>query len=766
MNRTEHGPKNLAARVGGWSARHRWRAMLIWLVFVAVAGAIGSILGTTGMVSYEDENGDSRRAQQILEDAGFNDTASETIVIQARNGTLSLEDPAFRATVRDVARAVEATGEVEQVRTPLDAESPTPINEDGTTALLVFDINGSLETSVERVAPVLDSVDQVGDDHPDFLVEEAGTASAARAVSSATSDDLREAELVSLPLTAIILLVAFGTLLPVLIPITLSMTSFVAATGLLALTSRLMHVDEATTNLMLLIGLAVGVDYSLFYLNRAREERGKGLSKQRSLEIAAATSGRAVLISGVTVIIAVAGLFITGNGVFMGFAQGTILVVLTAVVGSVTILPAILSVLGDGVDARLVHGIVRVATRGRVTWPRRIGIRTHGGRMWRAVLGAVLRRPVVSVALSAGALVALAIPATDLKTGQVGLDDLQGDFPIVETFDRIERAFPGATDPASVVLRAPDASATQMRTAIQDFREAALSAGVGNEPFEVETSADGTVANISMGIPGEGPQDERSVEAVETLRQTIVPETLDHLPGAEALVTGSVAGTMDFNEQMSRTVPMVFGSVLLLAFVLLLVSFRSLVIAIKAIILNLLSVAAAYGVLVLVFQRGLGEELLGFNSTGVIVNWLPLFLFVILLGLSMDYQVFIVSRMREAHDRGMPSDQAIAYGITATAPVVTCAALIMVAVFSVFVTMSLLSFVQMGVGLAVAILIDATIVRAVLLPASMKLLGDWNWYLPGLLSWLPELSPSGQDPEAEQVGATERDRGRDPVRAG
>ncbi|MEV4293541.1 MMPL family transporter [Microbispora rosea] len=731
---------NIAATIGGWSARHRWWALLIWVVFVAVATVAGNAVGTAEMRGHESANGDSRQAEQILDGARFPDVAGEVVLVQARTGTLTVTDPAFRRVVEDVKGAVDATGQVEHVRTPYDKE-PSPVTQDRRTTLVQFDMKGDGGTAEDRIQPVLDAVARVQGEHPDLRVEEAGAASSAKLIGEAIDADFVRAEQLSLPITLGILLAAFGALLAAVVPVALAMTAIFAATGLLGFTSHLLHVDSATSNVMLLIGLAVGVDYSLFYIMRAREERARGRDKKRSVEIAAATSGRAVLISGITVIVAMAGMFLTGNGIFMGFAEGTILVVLTAVVGSLTVLPALLSLIGDKIDARLIHGTARALTGGRVTWRRVLGVRGGQSRMWGAIMKPVLRHPLISVVLAGGLLTALAVPAFGLKTGAQTIDDLQGDYQIAETFKRIDKAFPGGNEPAVIVVKASDVTTPAFTAKIEDFRRRALATGEANEPIAVAVNPDKTVAKLSIGIKGTGA-DEVSEHAIRTLREKVVPATL---PGAH--VTGNTAGSMDFNEQLMRRIPLVFGFVLLLAFVLLLVSFRSLVVAVKAIVLNLLSVAAAYGVLVLVFQKGYGESLLGFHSTGTITNWLPLFLFVILFGLSMDYHVFILSRIREAYDRGMSTEDAVAFGIRSTASVVTSAALIMVAVFATFATLSLLTFMQLGIGLAAAVLIDATIVRAVLLPATMKLLGDWNWYLPRWLDWLPRLSHGDDEPE-------------------
>ncbi len=368
--------RNLAASIGGWSARHRWWALLIWIVFVAAATYIGNAVDTAKMKNYESANGDSRQAEQILDGARYKNVASEAVLVQS--GTLTIKDPGFRQAVADVKSAVVATGQVEHVRTPYDAE-PSPVTEDRKTTLVQFDMKGDGGTAADRVQPVLDAVARVQKAHSGLRVEQAGGASAEKLIGEAVDKDFVRAEQLSLPITIGILLAAFGALLAALVPVALAMTAIFSATGLLALTSHLLHVDDATGNVMLLIGLAVGVDYSLFYIMREREERARGRDKRRAIEVAAATSGRAVLISGITVMAAMAGMFLTGNGVFMGFAEGTILVVLTAVVGSLTVLPALLSLIGDKIDARVIHGTVRVATRGRVTWRRILGVRGARG---------------------------------------------------------------------------------------------------------------------------------------------------------------------------------------------------------------------------------------------------------------------------------------------------------------------------------------------------------------------------------------------------
>jgi RND superfamily putative drug exporter len=485
--------------------------------------------------------------------------------------------------------------------------------------------------------------------------------------------------------------------------------------------------DESINSVVLLIGLAVGVDYSMFYLRRKMEERDAGRSSAAALEFAAATSGRAVLVSGVTVMIAMAGMFFAGNAVFSSFAVGTMLVVAVAMLGSITVLPAVLSKLGDGVEK------ARVPVLGRLRH------RNHGeSRVWGWILDRVLARPALSATLAAAALVALALPALKLHTTNPGVSGLPRSIPIMRTYDRIQAAFPGGPLPAQVVVQARDVTAPDVQKGIAEMTHKALATHQMSGPVTTKVSPNRHVAIVDLALQGSGT-DTASDTALATLRDDVIPATIATVPGVRADVTGMTAGSKDFNDAMSSHLPIVFAFVGTLAFLLLLLTFRSIVVPLKAIVLNLLSVGAAYGVLTWVFQEGHLRHLLGFTPVGGITAWLPLFLFVILFGLSMDYHVFIVSRIKEAVDGGMRTEQAVRHGIKSTAGVVTSAAVVMVAVFAIFGSLRMVEFKQMGVGLAVAVLLDATLVRAVLLPAAMTLLGERNWYLPRRLRWLPRL---------------------------
>ena len=741
MFRTNHRNQshNLAARMGRWSAAHWKTATFGWLAFVLVAFALGGMAGTKEIDPNKPGPGESGRMDAIL-DAGFQQPAGESVFIQSES--VRVDNPAFAAVIEDVVRRISQLEVVQNVRSPLDPENSGQIAAGGHAALVEFEIRGDSDDAADKIGPVLDRVDVAQRVHPEFFIGEFGDASAEDAVVTAYADDLEKAGQLSLPITLIILVIAFGALVAAGIPLLLGLTAVFATFGLVALSSEFLPMAMQAPAVVLLIGLAVGVDYSMFYLRREREERAAGQSQRAAVEAAAATSGRAVLVSGLIVMTAMAGMFLTGDEIFASIAMATIAVVAIAVLGSLTVLPALLSRLGDGVD------------RLRVPLVRRLRRDDGKGRFWGAIVDWVMRRPVLSVALAGGLLVALAIPTFGLRMAFPGPGTYPESLPAVQTYNRMQEAFPGTALPANVVVKAPDVSSPDVQAAIQELEERALASGRMREPITVDVNEDGTVANITVPIEGEGTG-AVSDASLAALRDDIVPATVGALPDAETGVTGLTAEWTDSTDEIKSKLPLVFAFVLPLALLLMLVAFRSLVIAAKAILLNLLSVAAAYGILVLVFQHGIGKDFLGFSSTEGVSPEIPLLLFVILFGLSMDYHVFILSRIREAFQRGVGSDEAIAYGIRSTAGVVTSAALVMVFVFAIFATLSMLFFKQFGVGLAVAILLDATIVRAVLLPASMKLLGDWNWYLPSWLEWLPrfDLGEDERPPEITPVSA-------------
>jgi RND superfamily putative drug exporter len=715
---------NFAARMGRWSASHRKIAIFGWLVFVIASFVIGSAVGTKTLEDGDTNVGEARKADKMIE-AAFPKKADEQVeFVLVQSKTLKTTDPAFKAAIDDVTKTLDGFPQVRKLQSPFAVGQGDQISKDGHSALVEFSPKGDYDQAIAYIEKIEAAVDDVQKRHPALSIDESGSASTGKAADDAFAGMIETAGLISIPLTLVILLLVFGSFIAAAVPLLLSITAVMATTGLVSLPSQLVPMDEQVGAVILLIGLAVGVDYSLFYMRRERQERAAGRSEGAALEAAAATSGRAVLISGITVMIAMAGMLLSGDKAFMSFSVATMMVVAVAMIGSLTVLPALLSKLGDRVE------------KGRVPFVHRLRRKDGESRFWGAILDRVVRRPVLYAAASAAVLVALTIPALSLNTTTTSIDDIS--IPEIAPYKAVVDAFPGGPEPAVVAVKADDVRAEPVRAAIAELERQALATGQMNTPIDVEASPDHTIATVEIPLAG-GGTDGASQAALATLRDEVLPATVGQVEGVEYAVGGVTAADKDWSDSMKTTAPLVFGFVLLFAFLLLLVSFRSIVVALKAIVLNLLSVGAAYGVLVAVFQWGWGESILGFESNGGIAPWLPMFLFVILFGLSMDYHVFILSRVREAFDRGLSSDEAVAHGIKSTAGVVTSAATIMVGVFSVFAILPVIDMKEMGIGLAAAVLIDATIVRAVLLPATMKLLGDRNWYLPKWLQWLPRL---------------------------
>jgi uncharacterized membrane protein YdfJ with MMPL/SSD domain len=720
-------PRGIAARAGVWSAKHRKTAIWGWLAFVILALLIGTAVGTRALEHTEGSVGESGRADQAIADAAP-EYAQEIVLIQSASATAG--QPQFRAVVADVQRRLEALPDTQNFENPYDPAHGGQISADQHSALLRYQLAGKDSDVMDSVKPAVAAVDATQEAHPGFTLGEFGDASTNQQINKVVMDDFGKALKTSLPVTLIILLLAFGALVAAAIPLLLALTAVMATIGIMGPVSHLIGgVDTSINEVILLIGLAVGVDYSMFYLRREREEREAGRSESASLAAAAATSGRAVLVSGFTVMIAMAGMYFAGTPTFASFATGTILVVAVALIGSLTVLPAILSWLGDRVE------------KGGVPIIKDQAWNAGESRFWNRILNPVLRYPVIALLLAAGLLVFLALPAFRLHTANQSVESLPQDVPSIETYNRIQEAFPGGGIPAVVVVTSDHGITPQVRAGIAGMVNRATASPLFKpEPVNLDTYPDPNVIAVSIPITGDGT-DSRSYDAVNELRDRIIPATVGAVPGVSADVTGFSAGSKDWTDVTKSHVPVVFAFVLGTAFLLLLFTFRSIVIPIKAIILNLLSVGAAYGVLVWIFQDGHFESFLDFHSTGSIINWMPMFLFVVLFGLSMDYHVFILTRIRESYDRGMSTNDAVAHGIKTTAGVVTSAAIVMIAVFLVFATLSLVFFKELGVGLGVAVLLDATLVRAVLLPASMTLLGDWNWYLPSWLEWIPRVGP-------------------------
>jgi uncharacterized membrane protein YdfJ with MMPL/SSD domain len=723
----------LAGRAGRWSAAHRKTAIWGWIAFVVAAIAIGGALGTKTLDN-GGGNGESAAAERTLE-GGFPQSSVEQVIVQTK-GEESIHGPHAKAAVHDVESRLRKLSFVRDLTGPYDEGAGGQVAANGRSGLIKFSIPETDEVEPDEVVGrALDQVAIVQEQHQNLTVEEVGDASGEKAVSDSLEEDFSKAEMTSLPVTLLILIVVFGSLVAAGVPLLLALTAVGAAIGIIGPVSHVFGaVAEQIDSVVLLIGLAVGVDYSMFYLRREREERAAGAGERASLEAAAATSGRAILVSGFTVMVAMAGMYIAGDQTFASFATGTILVVAVAMVGSLTVLPAILAWLGDRIE------------KGRIPFLGRRRNSAEGSRVWGALVGSVMRRPKLAAGIAFAGLAILAIPAFSLNTANAGVSGLPKDMPIVKTFDRVQAAFPGGVEPAEVAITAPNVKAAPVAHQVEALRErlAADPQDFGAAQ-SYRVAKGGKVAELRVPLAGDGT-DARSQAALKKLRDDLIPATIGQVDGAKAQVGGPTASSVDFNDLLAQRMPWVFAFVLGAAFLLLLVSFRSIVIPITAICLNLLSVGAAYGIVVWIFQDGHFENLIGFTSIGSITSWLPLFLFVVLFGLSMDYHVFILTRIREAYDRGMSTDEAVSHGLRTTAGVVTSAAAVMVAVFAIFATLSFLEFKEMGVGLAAAILIDATIIRGVLLPATMKLLGERNWYLPRALQWLPRVGLEGPAP--------------------
>ncbi|MDX2599660.1 MMPL family transporter [Streptomyces caniscabiei] len=704
-------PRGLVEKTAAWSMTHRKTTLVLWIVLVILAYAASTVTGVREQEDADGLTGQSAVAERMLDRADFADDGIERVMIQARSGKLS------SATADDVVTALheryEALDAVTELGEPVTSQDGRSV-----LFLVTLDLGSGDDKKKPKsvVGPMLEETEAEQRAHPELRIEQLGKGSVTKELSKQLGADFQRAEFISVPVTLLILLVAFGALLAAGLPVLLGITSVVFALGLAGVTSLLVPVDANQASLILLMGLAVGVDYSLFYIRRQREERARGNSPDAALRIAAATSGRAVMVSGLTVAFAMAGMFLSGNMLFYSLALGTILVVLVAVLGSLTVLPAALAGLGDRID------------RPRIPLLRRRTVVREESRLWATVLRPVLRAPAVSLVIGVVAMLALAAPALGMKLKMPGDEDLPRSYEIMQTYDRVVEAFPTEGTAHAVAVEADTDRSGEVARLLTELHESAMATGQFAESSkpDLALSKDGRVSRLELHVQGDagGPEAERTLKL---LRTDLAPKALDEAGVDRWAVGGVTAFSTDFSDTLKDRLPLVIGFVTLLCLAVMLLAFRSLLLALLTAALNVLSVAAAYGVLVLVFQGEWAEGLLGFDSNGAVVSWLPLILFVVLYGLSMDYHVFVLSRVREGVKRGDSTHAAVRHGILTSAGVVTTAAVIMVAVFAVFATLSTLDMKQLGVGLAVAILLDATLIRGVLLPAALALLGTKAW---------------------------------------
>jgi uncharacterized membrane protein YdfJ with MMPL/SSD domain len=706
------------------SARHPWRAISAWVVVTVLAiVAIATLLSLT-TEGAPTNNPESDRADEVRLAAFPPDpsTAVSDIVV-IRSVEYTVDAPQFEAFVRDFVADDEITA-LGRARTYLDDANAGLASEDRHATIVPIALLDDDET--EALVEKVEALEPGGA----FVVSVTGEETLDHDFNLLSQEDLEEGELkFGLPAALVILLLVFGAVVAGLVPLLMAMVSIVVALGLSALLSQQFELSIFLVNMLTGMGLALGIDYSLFVVSRYREERGRGRGELAAIEASGATASRAVLFSGSVFVVAMLGMLLVPNSIMRSLAVGAILVAIISVVAALTLLPAVLGLLGDRVNA------LRIPFVGR----RSLESSNPEGRFWGAIVRRVLRRPGLSVAVSVGVLIALALPVFRMDVGTSGVSALPDRFVSKQGFFALERDFPGTTtDPAEIVVS--NASSPGVPEALEQLRSR-LAADSRFGSGEIQRSARGEVAVLSMQVKGD-PSTTEATDAVRELREELVPAAFAGTD-AEVLVGGTSSENIDYFDSVIDPAPWVIAFVLLVTFVLLTVVFRSVVVAGTAVVLNLLSVGAAYGLLVLVFQEGVGADLLGFQQADTIEAWVPLFLFSVLFGLSMDYQVFLLSRIRERYDEVGDTTDAVTVGVGSTARIITGAALIIVAVFAGFARGDLIMFQQMGFGVAVALLIDATLIRSVLLPSAMKLLGDRNWYLPRWLRWLPRLQVEG-----------------------
>ena len=697
---------SVSMRAARWSATHPWRAIFGWLALVVVAVGLAATVSTEEASDADYRLGESGVAEKWVHEAHLDSPSSEEVLVTADGGAL------------DQAQAAEAAAQLSRTVRPLSGV--TEVSEaqwsPDRTAML---ISIQLAKDHDDADPIVAAVDDVRADFPGLDIRQTGDLTLDAAIDDRVAADLSSAEVISLPITLLLMLLAFGALIAAGIPVLLAATSVAATVGIIAPLSHLVPAESTVTSMIVLIGMAVGVDYSLFYLKREREERARGRSTLDAVEIAAQTSGHSILVSGGAVIAAMAGLFLMTDTTFNSLAVGSILVVAIAVLGSITVLPALLAKLGRWVDRPRVPLLWRLN--------RRLSSPLGQGGISRRLLGPVLRHPVVALLLGGAVVAVLAVPALGMKTHSSNLDTLPGDIAEVQTIRDVIEEFPSEGPIARVVVRAGASDQAEVATQLDDLSREAVASGMFRQPSSpVEVSADGRTSILELAMPFE-ESDEQVDEAIRLLRGDLVPASVD-LPGSDVAVGGDPAESLDSQDRMSDRLPLVIAFVLLLTFLMMVFAFKSVPIALISTVLNLASVAVAFGLMTLVFQHGMGESLLDFTSPGFVIDWIPLFVLVVLVGLSMDYHVFVVSRIREHVERGLPARLAVQRGVSETAGVITSAAAVMVSVFAIFATLSMLEMKMMGVGLSAAILLDATLVRLVILPAALTLLGERAWW--------------------------------------
>ena len=708
----------MTERLARACSRHPWRTIGAWVAALVLAFACIAVLLPGNLTSEGGAAGNPefRQAERIeARSFPFNPRLNFSDIVLIRSSRYTVDQPAFRAFVAKLGRQAEATGKVHDAQLYYLTHDRTLVSRDRHALMIPGNIYDTGD-----VPPILDVVDR-NNGRNGFEVAITGNTVRDHDFDDLSQHDLKSGELqFGLPAALIILVLVFGSVVAGLVPLLLAILAIIGGLGLVALVAQIWELSIFVVNMLTGMGLALGIDYSLFVISRYREERAVGRDPQSAIEASGATASRAVLFSGSAFVIAMLGMLIVPNTVMRSLAAGAILVGITSIAAALTLLPALLGLLGDRVNS------LRIPLAGGAA----------ESRFWNAIVRRVLRRPALSLLLAVAVLIAAAIPVFSLKIGTNGISTLPDRFASKRGYLLLQQAFPGATaDPVRIVV-AKDASDPAVRSALTRLR-ARLAASPEFERGQIRYATDGQVAALDVPIRGDDASNE-ALAAVRNLRSTEIPR-LFGTTDARILVGGRTAEQVDYSDSVTNPTPYVFVFVLGFTLVLLTLAFRSLVVAGVSIVLNLLSVGAAYGLIVLVFEKGIGNGIFGFEQVDTIEAWVPLFLFSVLFGLSMDYQVFLLSRIKERYDETGDTTGAVTWGVGSTARIITGAALIIVAVFAGFAKGDLIAFQQMGFGVGIALLLDATVIRSIILPSAMRLLGRWNWYLPSWLGWLPRI---------------------------
>jgi uncharacterized membrane protein YdfJ with MMPL/SSD domain len=712
----------LTERIARACAAHPGRTLAAWGVVLAasIAALAFALTGLTTDAAATN-NPESERALTRVETAFPPDPDTiVTDVVVIHSDRYTVDQPRFRLYVSRVYRDLQATRAIVSARLYFATSDRSLVSRDRhSTVIPVF-----IKDNTDGAERVIETVRNAQADR-EFVVAVTGNQIRDHDTNHLSESDLRNGELkFGLPAAMIVLLIVFGTVIAALVPTLMAIVAILTAMGLVALTTQVFELSIYVVNMLVGMGFALGIDYSLFVISRYREERSRGRAPDAAIAASGATASRAVLFSGSAFVVAMVGLLIVPSTIFRSLAAGAIFVGITSVIAALTLLPGLLGLVHDRVDS------LRLPVIGRRA------LNTEG-RFWRAVVDRVLRRPGLSLGISTAVLLALAIPVLGMNVGTAGVSTLPDDLASKQGYLTLQRYFSANTpDPAHIVVA--HAASPEVRRALERLRNR-LAADPRFGPGTIRRNGD--IAELDVAVRGD-PGSDTAIAAVRDLREHIIPETFAGT-AADPLVGGTTAENVDYVDSVTKPAPIVFAFVLGLSLILLTIAFRSLAIALTAIVLNLLSVGAAYGLLVLVFQHGIGSGLLGFRQVDVIEAWVPLFLFSVLFGLSMDYQVFLLSRIRERFDQSQDTLEAVRWGVASTARIITGAALIIVAVFSGFARGELVMFQQMGFGVAVSLLIDATVIRSIVLPSVLAILGDRSWYLPRWLEWIPHIEVEG-----------------------